>query len=185
MNAQEAGGSLLLLSFIGRPDGLHSFQEKKVPKQKLSLSCCSLHWICVAEAIQPGFVVRAPVVLQFRLTWHILCLSDVMSSWGWFGYFSRQANVYESSWRSDWDFWRSGLFCVSGNRRAQTSYHVDEEGEESQFSAVWGNYQKKKKKPKPENSVISLILRGLNCAIIITATWISLHHYNTECRALV
>lgn len=124
-------------------DFIH-FREKKVLKQKLCLSCCSLRWICVAKAVQPGFVAGAPIILQFRLTWHIPCLSGVVFSWGWFGYFSRQANVYESSWRSDWDFWRSGVLCVSGNRRAQTSYHMDEEGEESQFSAVWGNYQKKK-----------------------------------------
>lgn len=51
----------------------------------------------------------------------------------------RQANLYESSRRSDWDFWRRSLVCVPGNRRAQTSHHMDEEREEGQLPALRGN----------------------------------------------
>lgn len=63
MNAQGAGGSPQLPSFTGKPDGLYSFQGKKVLKQKLCLLRCSLRWICVAKAVQPGFVLRAPIIL--------------------------------------------------------------------------------------------------------------------------
>lgn len=35
-----------------------------------------------------------------------------------------------------------------------------------------------------KNLVINLILAGLNCAMIVIATRVSLHHYNTESRAL-
>lgn len=35
-----------------------------------------------------------------------------------------------------------------------------------------------------KNLVINLILAGLNCAMIVIATQVSLHHCNTESRAL-
>lgn len=37
---------------------------------------------------------------------------------------------------------------------------------------------------KTKNSLINLMLAGLNYRIIIIATRVSLHHYNTESRAL-
>uniref|UniRef100_A0A8B9N6N2 Receptor-type tyrosine-protein phosphatase F n=1 Tax=Accipiter nisus TaxID=211598 RepID=A0A8B9N6N2_9AVES len=75
MNAQGAGGSPLLPSFTGKPDGLYSFQEKKVLKQKLCLSCCKPTFMKAPEdqiGISGGvasFVCQATGEPKPRITW--------------------------------------------------------------------------------------------------------------------
>lgn len=48
----------------------------------------------------------------------------------------RHAQLHQVPRRSDRDIRRSGILRVPGRGRTQTSHHLDEEGEESQLSAL-------------------------------------------------
>lgn len=48
----------------------------------------------------------------------------------------RHAQLHQVPRRSDGNFRRSGIICMPGSGRPQTSHHLDEEGEESQFSTL-------------------------------------------------
>lgn len=75
----------------------------------------------------------------------------------------RHARLHQVPRWSDGDFGRSGVVRVPGGGRAQTSHHLEEEGEESQLSTLWGRtsgagLQSSQKHPVPPRRC-SLALR--------------------------
>lgn len=56
-------------------------------------------------------------------------------------YSLRHAQFHQVPWRSNRHLRWSGVVRMPGGRWAQTSHYLDEEGEESQLSALWGKIQ--------------------------------------------